>query len=115
MKHEIRTFVAECDIFQRKKGEIVKTSRASQLLLVPTTIWTDISMDFILALLKSNNKLVIMVVINFLSRYAHFCALLHPFTPSTIAQVFMDRFFKLHGIPTSILLDSDPTFTNKFW
>lgn len=81
-----------------------------QPLPIPTQICTDISMDFIVGLPKAGNKLVIMVVVDHL-----FCALAHPFSPSLIAQVFMNQIFKLHGMPTSIVLDWDPTFTNKFW
>jgi hypothetical protein len=72
-------------------------------------------MDFITRLLKSENKLVIMVVVDLLSKYAHFCALQHPFITSTVAQRFMDQVFKLHGMPHSIVSDRDPTFTNNFW
>jgi hypothetical protein len=32
-----------------------------------------------------------------------------------MAQTFMDQIFKLHGIPTSIISNKDPIFTNKFW
>jgi hypothetical protein len=72
-------------------------------------------MDFIVGLPKSGNKSVIMVVIDRLSKYAHLCALQHPFTASTVAQLFMDHIFKLHGMPHSIVSDRDPTFTNNFW
>jgi hypothetical protein len=72
-------------------------------------------MDFIVGLPKSGNKLVIMVVVDRLSKYAHFCSLQHPFTASTMAQLFMDHIFKLHGMPHSIFYDRDPTFTNNFW
>jgi hypothetical protein len=71
-------------------------------------------MDFIVGLAKSSNKLVIMVIVDHLSKYAHFCALQHPFTTSTVAQIFMDNNFKLHGMPHSIVFDRDPTFTNNF-
>jgi len=27
----------------------------------------------------------------------------------------MDYIFKIHGMPTSIILDQDHTFTNQFW
>jgi hypothetical protein len=60
-------------------------------------------MDFITGLPKSGNKLVIMVVVDFLSKYAHFCALHHPFTTSTMAQIFMEQVFNIHGIPHSIV------------
>jgi hypothetical protein len=78
-------------------------------------MWTDISMDFIVGLPKVGNNPAIMAVVDCLSKYAHFCALPHPFTPTLVAQVFLDHIFKLHGMPTSIVSDRDPTFTNTFW
>jgi IS30 family transposase len=72
-------------------------------------------MDFIVGLPKSGNKSVIMVIIDRISKYAHFCALQHPFTASTVAQIFMDHIFKIHDMPHFIVSDRDPTFTNNFW
>jgi hypothetical protein len=43
------------------------------------------------------------------------CTLQHLFTTSTVAQIFMDQVFKLHGMPHSIVSDCDPTFTSNFW
>ena len=100
---------------QRNKGETVKYPGTLQPLLIPPTIWRDISMDFITGLPNSGNKSVIMVVVDHLSKYAHFCALHHPFTTSTVAQIFMDQVFKLHVMPNSIVSNQDPTFTSNFW
>ena len=72
-------------------------------------------MDFIVGIPKDGNMSVIMVVVDCLSKYACFSALPHPFTPTLVAQVFLDQFFKLHGMPTSIVSDHDPTFTSTFW
>jgi hypothetical protein len=88
MKQEIHNFVVECDVCQCNKGETVKSPGTLQLLPIPPAIWRDISMDFITGLPKSGNKSVIMVVVDRLSKYAHFCALQHPFTTSTVAQTF---------------------------
>jgi hypothetical protein len=105
MKQDIRKFVAECEVCQRNKGETVKSPGTLQPLLIPPAIWKDISMEFIIGLPKLGNKSVIMVVVDRLSKYAHFCALHHPFTSSTVAQIFMDHVFKLHGMPNSIVSD----------
>jgi hypothetical protein len=115
MKQDIRQFVAECEVCQCNKGETVKSPSTLQLLPIPPDIWKDISMDFITDLPKSGNKSMIMVVVDRLSKYAHFCALPHPFTASTVAQIFMDQVFKLHGMPKSIVSDRDPNFTSNFW
>jgi hypothetical protein len=72
-------------------------------------------MDFNIALPKSCNKLVIMVVVDHLSKYAHLCVLQHPFTTSIVAQSFIDNIFKLHCMTHSIVSNHDPTFTNTLW
>eukprot|EP00253_Pinus_taeda_P017743 PITA_17743 len=115
MKQDILTFVAECDVCQCHKGETINTPGTLQPLPIPALIWTEVSMDFITGLPKSGNKSVIMVVVDRLSKYAHFCALPQPFTPTLVAQTFMDQIFKLHGMPTSIVSDRDPIFTSNFW
>jgi hypothetical protein len=72
-------------------------------------------MDFIVGLHKLGNKSIIMVVVDCISKYDHFRALLHPFTKSIVAQIFIDNIVKLHEIPHFIVSDRDPTFTRNFW
>jgi len=81
MKQDIHTFVAECDTFQCNKGETIKSPSTIQLLLTPSTIWKNISMDFIVVLPKSRNKSVIMVVVDSISKYAHFFFLFNTHSP----------------------------------
>lgn len=72
-------------------------------------------MDFIDELPKSNGKTTIFVVVDRLSKFAHFIPISHPYTAATIAQVFFENIFKLHGMPQSVVCDTDPTFTGLFW
>lgn len=71
-------------------------------------------MDFIEGLLKSRGNDVIFVVVDRLSKYAHFMAMAHPFTALNIAQKFMYIVYKLHGMPQSIVSDEDKVFSSSF-
>ena len=72
-------------------------------------------MDFITGLPKSKGKSVIMVIVDRLTKYAHFCALSHPFKESTTSTTFMETIQKIHGNPKIIVSDRDPIFTGNFW
>ena len=72
-------------------------------------------MDFISNHPKSYSKIVILVVVDQLSKTTHFMYLKHPFSDTDVAQLFMDNIVKLHGFPKSIVTDRDPLFCGKFW
>lgn len=72
-------------------------------------------MDFIEELPNSFGKKVIFVVVDRLSKAAHFMALQHPYTAATITQCFLDNVFKLRGFPTTITSDRDSMFISQFW
>jgi hypothetical protein len=90
------------------------TPRLLQPLPIPYAPFIDISMDFVKGLPKSERKDVIMVVLNRFSNDAHFMSLNHSYLTPTIAKLFMDNVYKLHGLPTSIVSDKDPEFLSKF-
>ena len=78
-------------------------------------IFTDITMDFINALPKFQEKSVIIVVVDRLTKYAHFIGLTHPYIAKTVAQLFLDHVYKLHDLPNIIVTDRDVVFTSQFW
>lgn len=53
----------------------------------------DISMDFVEGLPPSQGKTVIFVVVDQLSKYAHFIPLSHPYTALEVAQAYLDNIF----------------------
>ena len=115
MKKDIRKFIRECDNCQQNKAENIHIPGLLQPLPIPTQVWTDISMDFIEGLSKSEGYSVIIVVVDRLTKYAHFLPVSHPYTATKITQIFIHHIFKLHGLPKSIVTDRDPTFTSAFW
>jgi hypothetical protein len=84
-------------------------------LSVPEEAWQIVSMDFIEGLPTSGNANYIMVVVDKLSKFAHFVSFHHPYTAQKVAQAFQDNIFRLHGLPTHIISDRDPIFTSSFW
>lgn len=72
-------------------------------------------MDFIAALPLSHGFSVIMVVVDRLTKCAHFGALPGAFNASKVADLFTSMVVKLHGFPSSIITDRDKVFMSKFW
>ena len=72
-------------------------------------------MDFITGLTKFKGNSVIMVVVDKITKYSHFCALSHPFKASIVATAFMETIQNLHGNPNIIVSGSDTIFTGNFW
>jgi len=115
MKMAVEDFVKQCSVCQQAKHTNHSPPGLLQPLPIPEGVWMDISMDFIEGLPKSNGYSVIMVVVDRLTKFAHFVAVKHPYTTSTIAQLFMDNIVKLHGLPNSIVSDRDTIFVSAFW
>jgi hypothetical protein len=86
-----------------------------QPLPPPVAPWQEITMDFIEGLPLSDGADVILVVVDRLTKYAHFIPLHHPYTTASVAKAFMDNLVKLHGVPVSVISDRDRVFTSAFW
>lgn len=115
MKTSVKNYVKACLICQQNKYENTIPAGLLQPLPIPQRIREDISMDFIEGLPPSHNKTTIMVVVDRLTKYLHLFSLSHPYTAATVAHVFIEGIFKLHGMPKSIVYDRDPIFTSQFW
>jgi hypothetical protein len=84
-------------------------------LTIPNMAWTFISIDFVEGLPKSVAKDAILVVVDRLTKYAHFLPLLRPYTAQGVAHLFIDNVIKLHGPPAAIVTERDRVFTSKLW
>lgn len=115
MRKDIKTFIANCDQCQRQTYETIHPPGLLEPLPIPANVWFDISLDFIDGLPLSQGKNAILVVVDRLSKYAHFVAVAHPYTATQIAEIFMKEIFRLHGMPRSIVSDRDPIFISHFW
>ena len=73
-------------------------------------------MDFITGLPTSTKQNdAIMVVVDKLSKFAHFISVKSTCKAINITRVFMNEIFRLHGMPKEIMSDRDMKFTSNFW
>ncbi|KAJ9557389.1 hypothetical protein OSB04_012003 [Centaurea solstitialis] len=115
MQAQVRNFVRSCHVCQQSKYETAASSGLLQPIEIPDRFWSVVSMDFVEGLPKSGGYTTILVVVDKLSKFAHFLALKHPYTVATISQLFLDNITKLYGMPDKIISDRDPLFLSNFW
>jgi hypothetical protein len=115
MKLAVELYVRQCSVCQHAKHSNTRPAGLLQPLSPPAHPWEEITMDFIEGLPMSDNANVILVVVDRLTKYAHFLPLKHPYTAVTVATVYLDNIVKLHGVPLSIVSDRDKIFTSAFW
>ena len=73
-------------------------------------------MDFIRGLPRTNKQHdLIMVVVDKLTKAAHFVPMKTTHTMANIAEIFMKEIARLHGIPRTIVSNRDTMFTSNFW
>ena len=115
----LRTFVKEyirtCDTCARSKTPRHLPYGKLLPLPIPTRQWQSISMDFITDLPLSEDSDSILVVVDHLSKMAHFLPCSKDITADQTASLFLKHVIRLHGLPDDIVSDRGPQFASRFW
>ena len=83
---------------------------------IATKPWQTISIDFITKLpISVDGYDAIMVVIDQLTKRAHFIPTTTTISAAQTAHLFFNNIWKYHGLPARIISDRDSKFTAKFW
>ena len=116
MKTDVAEWVAKCPTCQLVKAEHQVPSGLLQSLPIPEWKWDHITMDFVSGFPTTRNrKDSVWVVVDRLTKSAHFIPIKKTDGVEPLVQIYMDEIVRLHGMPASIVSDRDPRFTSYFW
>ncbi|GJP45655.1 hypothetical protein CLOM_g5017 [Closterium sp. NIES-68] len=113
---DVQQYVTSCATCQRMKLSRLRPAGLMQPLEPPSRPWQQVTMDFVTGLPAgpSGND-AILVVVDRLTKMAHFAACKTTITAEQTAKLFLTNIVRLHGIPSAIISDRDPRFTSNFW
>jgi hypothetical protein len=115
LKEDVMRHIRECVTCQQNKDEHTHPTGLLQPLPIPEHKWESVSMDFITGLPKAQGKDCIFVVVDRLTKFAHFFSISMDYSASQVADLFFREVFRLHGLPKTIVSDRDNRFMSTFW
>jgi hypothetical protein len=114
LRKYVKRYVTSCHTCQRNKTVLHKPYGLLQPLPVPEVPWSSISMDFIVQMPRSRDCTAILVVVDRMTKMAHFIPTVDEVDAPTTAALFMHRIVALHGLPDDIVTDRGSVFTSSF-
>ena len=115
MKGDIRDYVWTYPICQEVKSNNKTKAKLLQPLEIPLRKWAQVTTNLITDLPKSNGFMPIAVFVDRMTKMVHFVPCTKEVTTPEYVRIFVDRVFRLHGLPKVIISDRDPRFTRRFW
>jgi hypothetical protein len=111
----VKEFIGSCDVCVRAKKIHYCPHGLLEPLLIPTSLWYSISMDFITNLPPSNSYDSILVMVYYLMKMAYFISCTKTIINERIAKSFLDHVFWYHNVLEDIVSDHGRQFASMFW
>ena len=108
-------YVTRCLTCQQVKAEHQKFGSLLRPLKIPKWKWKELTMDFVLGLLRSSERYdSIWVIMDRITNSAHFLLLKTTDLVKKLAKLYLKEIVHLYGVPISIVSDQDARFTPIF-
>jgi len=107
---EVKRYVEGCNSCQRNKNCTEQPAGKLMPNSIPNKAWLYISADFITKLPLAQGYDIILVVVDWFTKMAHFMLTTEKTMAEGLAKMFRNNVWQLHGLPKSIILDRDPQF-----
>jgi hypothetical protein len=115
MRRQLAAYISSCDQCQRNKASSRAPAGLLQPLEVPKEPWEHVSLDFILALPRSDGFDAILVNVDKLSKAMVMIQTVTTVTAKETARLYFDKVYCRHGLARKIISDRDVRFTGAFW
>jgi transposase InsO family protein len=114
MRHTIARYLRNCDTCARIKPARHAPYGFLKPLPIPQRRWELVSMDFIVGLPESSGFDAVLVVVDRLTKMAHFLPTTGTVDSEGTAALYRDGIFRLNGLPSDLVSDRGATFTSEF-
>ncbi|GKC06244.1 putative reverse transcriptase domain-containing protein [Tanacetum coccineum] len=116
MKRDIAEYVSRCLTCSKIKAEHQKPSGLLQQPEIPKWKWEKIIMDLVTKFPRSSSGYdAIWVIVDRLTKSAHFLPIREDYKTKKLARIYINEIVARHGVPLSIILDSDGQFASHLW
>jgi hypothetical protein len=107
LKEDVLNHVKECTTCQENKDEHTHPTRLLQTLPIPENKWERISMDFIIGFPRVHGKDCIFLVVDRLTKFAHFFSIATDYNATQVAELFFKEVFRLYPKPLLVTGTTD--------
>ena len=115
MKKDVADYLARCMECQLVKVEHQHPTGLLNPLPIAEWKWDTLSIDFITGLPRTKYQHdSVMVVVETLTKVAHFIPIKSTFGMAQVADVFLKEIVRLHGVPKMIISNKDAKFIIAF-
>ncbi|KAH8144651.1 uncharacterized protein LAJ45_11360 [Morchella importuna] len=115
MRKYVARYVDHCDTCSRIKPVRHAPYGLLKPLTPPTKPWSSLSMDHVTGLPESQGSNAILVVVDRLTKMAHYIPTRDTADAAELARLFLQHVWTSHGLPKDIVSDRGTTFTSQFW
>jgi len=114
MSRYIGKYTSTCELCIRTKAQRHHPVGELRPLPIPDTPWDTVSVDFIVELPESSGHDAVMVVVDSVTKTAHFIPTFITISAAGTARLFVEQVWKHHGLPRRVVSDRGPQFVAEF-
>jgi len=114
MSRYVGRYISTCDMCLRTKSFQCPLTVELHPLPIPSAPWDTISVDLIVELPQSAGHDSIMVVVDSVTKCAHFVSTVTTISAAGAAHLFLNHVWKHHGLPRKVVSDRGPQFVAEF-